>query len=309
MTAQPDLLAVGSPESPGRPAAPWRRRAGGLIGVLAVAVVVALALLQLEPVRWWSTDTGLTLLTYDGNDYLAVSVDTGDTQALPSGRDIADVVGPVRWLSTRPQGEREISGAFPPWTGGREIVGAVGGGLLTLVGTSRVRRIQMWDVGYSSVTADFGTATDVLGVNEREALVTYGCLVLGCPTTLLDLVDGSRTEITPPNGYRLEISALAGDGTIALGVSAQVADPSGAAVRSVVVGRPGDWHVVDDLNGADWDDIAWGPDGWLVVMRRDGDAMVWREGLEPVLVQIPDGQDVRGISALPPDRVGGTVGR
>jgi hypothetical protein len=272
-------------------------------------VVAGLALLQVGPIHWGSPDTGLTLVATDGQGYVAVSVDTGEVVVLPRGRDIAAVVGPVRWLSTGSEGGREISGAFPPWTGGREIVGAVGGGLLTLVGNSRVRRVQMWDVGYSGVTADLGTATDIVGLNEREALVTNGCLVLGCTMTLLDLVDGSRTEVTAPEGYRLETGALADDGTIALGVSRDRAAQDGPVARAVVVGRPSDWHAIDDPAMADWEDLAWGPDGWLVVTGRDGDALVWRNGQNPVPVGLPEGQRVIGVSASPPARAGGTDGR
>ncbi|MDH4159079.1 MAG: hypothetical protein OEV62_02375 [Actinomycetota bacterium] len=309
MTALPDLLSVGPPDPAERTVSPWRRRAARALGLLAVAVVAALALVQVGPIRWGSPDTGLTLVTSDGSGYLAVSVDTGEVVAVPSGRDLAGRVGPIRWLSTLGQDSRELFGAFPPWTGGREIVGAVGGGLLTLVGNSRVRRVQIWDVGYSGVTADLGTATDVIGVNEREALVSNGCLVLGCATTLLDLVDGSRTEVTAPPGFRLEDSALADDGTVALGVSREGGAVGDQVDRSVVVGRPGAWRVVDGLTEAGWEDLSWGPDGWLLVVRADGDVTVWRDGIDPLRVELPAGQRVLGISASPPGRAGGTGGR
>jgi hypothetical protein len=266
-----------------------------------------LAVLQLGPIRWGATDTGLTLVTSDGDAYRAVDVDTGAREQLPAGADLVDVVGPIFWLRTNGDPTRSLSGAFPPWTGGREVVGAVDGGLLTLVGSSRVRRVQVWDVGYSGVTADLGTATAVTGVNEREALVTSGCLVLGCPTALLNLVDGRRTEVTPPAGYRLVDTALAADGTIALGVGAD--DGSFGGERSVLVGRPGQWREVDELKGVAWDDVRWGPDSWLVVSRTDGDVTLWRDGGAAVLVDLPEGERVVGVSASPPARAGGTAAR
>jgi hypothetical protein len=305
VSSEPDVLTVGR-EPAGRVAGPWHGRMGQLVGWSAVVAVAALALVQVGPTRWWSTDTGLTLVTFDGSAYGTIDVDTGGADQLPPGTDLVDVVRPIVWLQTNADATRNLSGAFPPWTGGREVVGAVGGGLLTLVGNSRVRRIQLWDAGYSGVAADLGTATGVTGVNEREALVTSGCLVLGCPTALLDLVDGSRVDVAPPAGYRLVDTALAADGTIALGVSADNGSFAAGGQRSVLVGRPDHWREVDELAGVAWDDVVWGPDGWLVVMQTDGDVTLWREGVGVVLVQLPDGERVLGVSASQPGHAGGT---
>lgn len=264
---------------------------------VAGGVVVALALSSVGPPSWGGPDTGVRLVAAAEGQLTIVDVDTGDTDPLASGAAVEDQTGPVQWLYGDALQATTPAGATPPWTGGRQVVGSVDQGVLTLVGNTRLRRLQLWDLGYTEVSVDLGTAQGVSGVNEREVLVTRGCLILGCPTELVALADGSRRELLPPPGFTLSHSALAADGTVALGVTEETGKYGADGRFGILVGRPGSWRVVPDLAGLVWDGLDWGPDGWLVLHLVTGDVVLWREGESPVTVDLPDGSRVIGVSA------------
>jgi hypothetical protein len=262
----------------------------------AAGVVGLLALGSLGPVRWGGPDTGLTLVVTDGLAYYAVGVDDGSVEQLPQVADLESVVGAVAWLPGDPDLQGRASGGFPPWNGGRETVARVGDRVLTLVGAQRIRRLQLWDHGYTRMVEDLGPATAVKGVSGDEALVTGSCLILGCPTDLVDLSDGSRTPLRAPPGFQVVDSALGPDGQVALGVVEDDGKFAASGQFGVVVGRPGSWQVLPGLAGLPWDRLEWAPDGLLLVTLADGDVVLWQSGADPVRVVLPEGSRVRAVS-------------
>lgn len=263
---------------------------------VAAGVVATLALGSLGPFSWGGPDTGVRLVTAADGQLTVVDVDTGDTDRV-AGAGVEDLAGQVRWLYGDAVDATAPGAGIPPWTGGRRVVGSVEKGVLTLVGSTRVRRLQLWDLGYTEVSVDLGTAQSVTGVNEREVLVSRGCLILGCAAELVALADGSRTELVPPPGFTLADSALDDDGTVALGVTEETGKYDADGRFGVVVGRPGDWQVVPELAGLEWERVDWGPEGWLVLHLVSGDVALWRDGEPPVTVPLPDGSRVIGLSA------------
>lgn len=156
-----------------------------------------------------------------------------------------------------------------------QVVGAAADGLVAVRGGFRARRLILWDPQLQEQIRDLGWVVAVREVADRYALVTTGCVTVGCANAMVDVVTGKTTTVELPIGWREvgEPRLVPAEG----GVVLVVADESGRT--ALAMGRPDDLEIVDDVAPARASQAFPGPDGWLLVPLSDGDVVAWRNDL------------------------------
>jgi hypothetical protein len=228
----------------------------------------------------------------------------------PSAIGEADLVAPASgtsvWLvvdGVRPTaGGVALASAYGSWRSkvfsvppNIQIVGAAADGLVAVRGGFRARRLILWDPQAQKQIRDLGWVAAVREVADRYALVTTGCVTVGCANAMVDVVTGESTTVELPMGWREagEPRLMPSDE----GVVLVVADESGRT--ALAMGEPDDLEIVDDVTPARASQAIPGPDGWLLVPLGDGDVLAWRDDLGDApspTVELSEGERLIGVS-------------
>jgi hypothetical protein len=228
----------------------------------------------------------------------------------PSAIGEADLVAPASdtsvWLvvdGVRPTaGGVALASAYGSWRSkvfsvppNIQIVGAAADGLVAVRGGFRARRLILWDPQVQKQMRDLGWVAAVREVAGRYALVTTGCVTVGCANAVVDVVTGESTTVELPMGWREagEPRLMPSDE----GVVLVVADESGRT--ALAMGQPDDLEIVDDVTPARASQAIPGPDGWLLVPLGDGDVVAWRTDIGDAAaptVELSEGERLVGVS-------------
>ena len=176
-----------------------------------------------------------------------------------------------------------------------DVVGAVKDSLVVARGQTRYRRLLMWDVQSGDVIRRYGLVVGVREVANSRALVTTGCLISGCTTSMVNLRTGRSSDVNIPTGYFESAAPV----LVPDGVALIVADDRGRA--HLATGSPRHPQIVDTpgvtlTRGVQPFSAS---DGWLILAGVGGVVSAWREGIDPQLipsVQLTAEERVIGIS-------------
>ena len=176
----------------------------------------------------------------------------------------------------------------------RELVGAVPGGLVSVSGAHRVRKLQVWDPQLNAVVRNLGWAASVLGVQANSVLVSMGCLSKGCTNLIVDATTGVRRVVQLPVGWLASgPPVLAPDGQHI----AQVVDNGSGDLR-LAWGSPQHMGLVADVRPAAGAEPEIAENGWLALPDVTGDVTLWRDG-QQVKVELPPDNTLVGVSLSP----------
>jgi hypothetical protein len=153
----------------------------------------------------------------------------------------------------------------------------------------------LWDPQLQEKIRDLGWVVAVREVADPYALVTTGCVTVGCANAVVDVVTGESTTVELPSGWREagEPRLMPSDE----GVVLVVADESGRT--ALAMGQPDDLEIIDDVAPARATQAIPGPGGWLLVPLGDGDVVAWRKDLGDAAtptVELSEGEALVGVS-------------
>lgn len=172
----------------------------------------------------------------------------------------------------------------------RQVVGTATDGLVTLVGTYRDRRLQVWNPLLGEVMKRLGYVTGVLAVHDDRVLISRGCLTLGCSYAVIDMRSGTSRDVVVPQGWEVSgPAALAPDGeTVAQVVSSVDGD------TALAMGSARSMQIVPDVSAAVAAPAFFTESGWLAVADETGDVVLVR-GNERRTVDLPPGVELVGV--------------
>ena len=176
-----------------------------------------------------------------------------------------------------------------------DVVGAVDERLVVARGEWRYRRLLLWDVPSGQVVRRYGLVVGVRQVTNDRALVTTGCLISGCVSSVVSLRTGRSSDVQIPVGY----SESGAPVLTPSGVALVVADEFGNA--RLAMGPPHHLEIVATPGV----ELARGVQpipasgGWLVLPGSGGEVSAWHDGLDPELipaVRLASDERVIGVS-------------